>query len=99
MLLLILLLLFSVKPTVSIIQFEGGERKKSIPWQGDIYSIERGLLKQCYLYENMKKFGKPMKISVTNVSLTLIFEPCHDKTNIMGLRPAWIQTSLRICAV
>ncbi|XP_060559365.1 uncharacterized protein LOC132719592 isoform X2 [Ruditapes philippinarum] len=32
----------SVKPTVSIIQFEGGERKKSIPWQGDIYSIERG---------------------------------------------------------
>ncbi|XP_060600725.1 uncharacterized protein LOC132754148 isoform X2 [Ruditapes philippinarum] len=32
----------SVKPTVSIIQFEGGERKKSIPWQGDIYSIGRG---------------------------------------------------------
>jgi hypothetical protein len=26
-------------------------------------------------------------------------EPCHDKTNIMGLRPAWIQTSLRIRAV
>jgi hypothetical protein len=23
-------------------------------------------------------------------------EPRHDKTNIMGLRPAWIQTSLRI---
>jgi hypothetical protein len=27
------------------------------------------------------------------------FEPRHDKTNIMGLRPAWIQTSLRIRAV
>jgi hypothetical protein len=28
-----------------------------------------------------------------------IFEPLHDKTNIVRLRPAWIQTSLRICAV
>jgi hypothetical protein len=27
------------------------------------------------------------------------FELCHDKTNIMGLRPAWIQTSLRILTV
>jgi hypothetical protein len=27
------------------------------------------------------------------------YEPCHDKTNIMRLRPAWIQTSLRIRAV
>jgi hypothetical protein len=26
-------------------------------------------------------------------------EQCHDKTNIMGLWPAWIQTSLRIRAV
>jgi hypothetical protein len=26
-------------------------------------------------------------------------EPRHDKTNIVGLRPAWIQTSLRIRAV
>jgi hypothetical protein len=26
-------------------------------------------------------------------------EPRHDKTNIMCLRPAWIQTSLRIRAV
>jgi hypothetical protein len=23
------------------------------------------------------------------------YEPRHDKTNIVGLRPAWIQTSLR----
>ncbi|XP_060551075.1 putative tRNA (cytidine(32)/guanosine(34)-2'-O)-methyltransferase [Ruditapes philippinarum] len=30
---------------------------------------------------------------------TITFEPRHDKTNIMGLRPAWIQTSLRIRAV
>jgi hypothetical protein len=29
----------------------------------------------------------------------IIFEPRHNKTNIMGLRPAWIQTSLRIRAV
>jgi hypothetical protein len=28
-----------------------------------------------------------------------IYEPRPDKTNIMGLRPAWIQTSLRIRAV
>jgi hypothetical protein len=28
-----------------------------------------------------------------------LFERRHDKTNIMGLRPAWIQTSLRIRAV
>jgi hypothetical protein len=28
-----------------------------------------------------------------------VFEPRHDKTNIMGLRPAWIKTSLRIRAV
>jgi hypothetical protein len=27
------------------------------------------------------------------------FEPRHDKTNILALPPAWIQTSLRICAV
>jgi hypothetical protein len=27
------------------------------------------------------------------------FELRHDKTNVMGLRPAWIQTSLRIRAV
>jgi hypothetical protein len=31
--------------------------------------------------------------------LWAIYEPCHDKTNIVRLRPAWIQTSLRICAV
>jgi hypothetical protein len=27
------------------------------------------------------------------------YEPRHDKTNIVGLRPAWMQTSLRIRAV
>jgi hypothetical protein len=35
--------------------------------------------------------------SLTSLSDT--YEPRHDKTNIMGLRPAWIQTSLRIRAV
>jgi hypothetical protein len=33
------------------------------------------------------------------LDLEKIYEPRHDKTNIMGLRPAWIQTSLRIHAV
>jgi hypothetical protein len=28
-----------------------------------------------------------------------LIEPRHDKTNIVGLRPAWIQTSLHILAV
>jgi hypothetical protein len=28
-----------------------------------------------------------------------LYEPRHDKTNIMGLRPAWIQASLCIHAV
>jgi hypothetical protein len=47
--------------------------------------------------------------STVNVSLTVCevevyegkqtFEPRHDKTNKVGLRPAWIQTSLRIRAV
>jgi hypothetical protein len=27
------------------------------------------------------------------------YEPRHDKTNIVGVRPAWIQTSLRLRAV
>jgi hypothetical protein len=31
-----------------------------------------------------------------SVFLIYLFEPCHDKTNIMGLRPAWIPTSLPI---
>jgi hypothetical protein len=28
-----------------------------------------------------------------------LYEPRHDKSNIMGLRPAWIYTSLRFRAV
>jgi hypothetical protein len=34
-----------------------------------------------------------------NKTEIMIIEPRHDKTNIMGLRPAWIKTSLRIRAV
>jgi hypothetical protein len=33
------------------------------------------------------------------IKLDWLNEPCHDKTNIVRLRPAWIQTSLRIRAV
>jgi hypothetical protein len=39
-------------------------------------------------------FKPPIQVIYSN-----IFEPRHDKTNIMGLRPAWIQTSLRIRTV
>jgi hypothetical protein len=41
-----------------------------------------------------------MFMSCMCATLTLLFyEPRHDKTNTMGLRPGWIQTSLRIRAV
>jgi hypothetical protein len=42
------------------------------------------------------------QVSVIKVNVTvakIINEPCHDKTNVMRLQPAWIQTSLRIRAV
>jgi hypothetical protein len=39
------------------------------------------------------------KVNPLNSRKYLTFEPRHDKTNVMRLRPAWIQTSLRICAV
>jgi hypothetical protein len=38
-------------------------------------------------------------ISCSACYTQFIFEPRHDKTNIVRLRPAWIQTSLRIPAV
>jgi hypothetical protein len=38
-------------------------------------------------------------INIINNIIEKIYEPCHDKTNIVRLRPAWIQTSLRIRAV
>jgi hypothetical protein len=34
-----------------------------------------------------------------SVLINKTYEPRHDKTNIVRLRPAWIQTSLRIRAV
>jgi hypothetical protein len=40
----------------------------------------------------------PLIIPVVNPEKNFLYEPRHDKTNIMGLRPAWIQTSLRIRA-
>jgi hypothetical protein len=39
------------------------------------------------------------RIAETKEILYEINEPHHDITNIMGLQPAWIQTSLRIRAV
>jgi hypothetical protein len=35
----------------------------------------------------------------TDFTKKLKYEPRHDKTNIVRMRPAWIQTSLRIRAV
>jgi hypothetical protein len=37
-----------------------------------------------------------MRVIVNHMTIN---EPRHDKTNIMRLRPAWIQTSLRIRTV
>jgi hypothetical protein len=37
-----------------------------------------------------------MKQERFSVYLPFINEPRHDKTNLMGLQSAWIQTSLRI---
>jgi hypothetical protein len=41
--------------------------------------------------------------SLTDLSVVRLFlylyEPHHDKTNVMRLRPAWIQPSLRVRAV
>jgi hypothetical protein len=37
----------------------------------------------------------PFLIKIAKKLPSLLIEPCHDKTNIIGLRPAWIQTSLR----
>jgi hypothetical protein len=39
-----------------------------------------------------------MYYNILPLILNLI-EPRHDKTNLVGLQPAWIQTSLRIRAV
>jgi hypothetical protein len=41
--------------------------------------------------------GRPQTAPL--VTASVIYEPCHDKTNIVGLRPTWIQTSLRLRAV
>jgi hypothetical protein len=42
---------------------------------------------------------KVYKVSSEEVYLSSTYELRHDKTDIMGLRPAWIQTSLHIRAV
>jgi hypothetical protein len=42
--------------------------------------------KACFI----KLFGLRQKANYFNN--ICIYEPCHDKTNIMGLRPAWIKS-------
>jgi hypothetical protein len=47
-------------------------------------------IRNIYYYKRYKKNNNNKKSNNR-------YEPCHDKTNmIMHLRPAWIQTSLRI---
>jgi hypothetical protein len=46
-----------------------------------------------------KRFGLPERIVAAESLYVHTYEPRHNKTNIMGLQPAWIQTSLRIRAV
>jgi hypothetical protein len=50
---------------------------------------------------NLEKERNDASMATTELLLTGIhkIEPCHNKTNIVRLRPAWIQTSLRIRAV
>jgi hypothetical protein len=45
------------------------------------------------------EFEWHLQASTLLTSEKVIYEPCHDKTNIVRLRPALIQTSLRIRAV
>jgi hypothetical protein len=43
--------------------------------------------------------NKPLLNLSFSASHHLKYEPRHDKTNVMRLQPAWIQTSQRIRAV
>jgi hypothetical protein len=58
------------------------------------------------MFKNSNKVTRPEKALILGfmagsrgIILYLLFELRHDKTNIMCLRPAWIQTSLRIRTV
>jgi hypothetical protein len=51
------------------------------------------------MVQKRKFFGFSSLILFFNGEVEELNEPCHDKTNIVLLRPAWIQTSLRIRAV
>jgi hypothetical protein len=58
-----------------------------------------------WIYPCNKHWPRSACISVPSDQWSALFaiqsvnEPRHDKTNIMGLQPAWIQTSSSICAV
>jgi hypothetical protein len=39
--------------------------------------------------------GNNMLVRQVGLDYIIQFEPRHDKINVMRLRPAWIQTSLR----
>jgi hypothetical protein len=76
------------------------------------FTKNKGINYLCSKILSWSKVFEPKKtVPVTSPSFTWImlhnlymktrniFEPSHDKTNIVRLPPAWIQTSLRIRAV
>jgi hypothetical protein len=61
--------------------------------------IEPGSHVQQSYAVSIEQTGKYFQIMFNLMQHTCIYEPRHDKTNIVRLRPAWIQTSLRIRVV
>jgi hypothetical protein len=57
------------------------------------------LLKVKNIFNSCNNWHVAWKLIADFVVFFTTFEPRHDKTNIMDLRPAWIQTSLRFRAV
>jgi hypothetical protein len=85
-----------------------GQTDKKEEWYGTEYKLEpipQEKLKVIQTHKNQPVifisnivYSKVKIIVVCNLKLSK-YEPCHEKTNIMGLRPAWIQTSLCIRTV
>jgi hypothetical protein len=70
----------------------------------DFTSLVHGMCHFWCFYFCQMLFLSTFKVSPTfkcklTINLCITFEQRHDKTNIMGLPPAWIQTNLRISTV
>jgi hypothetical protein len=62
-------------------------------------SLSMVYVKKLIFVEFAPKFEHSRLMNLSQFCTAREIELRHDKTNIMRLRPAWIQTSLRICAV